>query len=95
MSEYVNFSQYRADQITVICGVGDGNGTSHIQSDALVMDFSEKQCREKGRVGFQPIELKRIAETGAQDLLDSDQDDQVIERPCLESTHRSAVNREE
>jgi molybdenum storage protein len=34
---------------------------------------------------------KFIAEIGAQDLLDSDQDDMVIERPCLEIIQNSEV----
>ena len=32
-----------------------------------------------------------IAEVGAQDLLDGDQDDLVIERPCLEIIQNSEV----
>lgn len=36
-------------------------------------------------------DAKFIAEIGAQDLLDSDQDDMVIERPCLEIIQNSEV----
>jgi molybdenum storage protein len=36
-------------------------------------------------------DAKFIAEIGAQDLLDSEQDDMVIERPCLEIIQNSEV----